>query len=90
MSAVRMVDLYTGGDIVALDDLLVVPDERDQGIGAVLMSAMADHCPARPIRWEVEEGNLRAQRFSLARGAHLRRKVITRREPAPGAVAAGR
>lgn len=78
VSAVRQLNLWAGREIIALDDLYVRAGHRDGGVGRRLMSAMAalaapEH---RVIRWEVEDGNVAAQRFYRRLGARLRTKVI--------------
>lgn len=78
VSAVRQLHLWTGGDILALDDLYVRPGHRDGGVGRRLMSALAT--VASPdqllIRWGVEPDNGDAHRFYRRLGATLRTKVI--------------
>ena len=88
VSAVRTVHLWSGRDVMTVDDLYVAPGARGRGIAALLMTSLADRAPNRPIRWEVDEGNLRAQRFHLGLGAHLRRRVTAWWEPS-GAHAPG-
>jgi GNAT superfamily N-acetyltransferase len=75
VSAVRKLHLWSGEEIVALDDLYVRAPFRDAGVGEALMRALAGRS-GRPIRWEIEEHNLPAQRFYLRLGARLHRKVI--------------
>ena len=41
VSAVRQLHLWTGGDVVDLDDLYVRPGHRDAGVGGQLMAALA-------------------------------------------------
>ncbi|MFN8024650.1 MAG: GNAT family N-acetyltransferase [Acidimicrobiales bacterium] len=81
VSAVRKLHLWTGRDIVALDDLWVRPDWRNRQIGESLMRALADRHPGLAVRWEVDEGNLAGQRFYLRLGARLRRKVVAWWQP---------
>jgi GNAT superfamily N-acetyltransferase len=76
VSAVRQLHLWSGAEIVALDDLYVRSAARNRGVGEALMLALAERSGALPIRWEVEEGNLAGQRFYLRLGARLRRKVV--------------
>lgn len=76
VSAVRRLHLWSGDHIVALDDIYVRPGARNKRVGEALMRALAVHAGTLPIRWEVEEGNVAGQRFSLRLGARLRRKVI--------------
>jgi ribosomal protein S18 acetylase RimI-like enzyme len=78
VSAIRQLHLWTGGDVLALDDLYVRPGHRDAGVGRRLMSALA--ALAEPdrlvIRWGVEPDNVDAQRFYRRIGATLRPKVV--------------
>ena len=77
VSAVRQLHLWTGGDILALDDLYVRPRHRDGGIGRRLMCTMAamGGVDQLTIRWGVEADNVEAQRFYRRLGAALRPKV---------------
>ena len=78
VSAVRQLHLWTGGDVLALDDLYVRPGARDAGVGRQLMAALAAlAAPERLIvRWGVEVDNVDAQRFYRRLGASLRHKVV--------------
>ena len=79
VSAVRQLHLWSGEDIVALDDLYVRPRGRNGGVGDDLMTAMAEHATREGrllIRWEMQDDNHGAQRFYRRLGATLRRKVI--------------
>ncbi len=80
VSAVATLHLWSGDEIVTLDDLYVRPAFRNTGVGERLMRALACR-PELAIRWEVEEGNLAGQRFYLRLGARLRRKVVAWWEP---------
>ncbi len=82
VSAVRRLHLWSGAEIIGLDDLYVRPSARNSGVGEALMRALADRSDGLPLRWEVEEGNLAGQRFYLRLGARLRRKVIAWWNPA--------
>jgi ribosomal protein S18 acetylase RimI-like enzyme len=88
VSAVRQLHLWTGGDVLALDDLYVRPGARDAGVGRQLMAALAAlAAPERLlIRWGVEADNVDAQRFYRRLGATLRPKVLA--AWTPGAYAA--
>jgi ribosomal protein S18 acetylase RimI-like enzyme len=83
VSAVRQLHLWTGGDILALDDLYVRPGHRDAGIGRRLMTSMAQHPVAAGllIRWGLEPDNESAARFYRRLGASLRPKVIATWSP---------
>lgn len=78
-SAVRRLHLWTGGDLVAVDDVYVRPGERSAGVGRRLLTAMARHAAAPEgltLTWGVEPENARAQRFYAGLGATLRAKVV--------------
>ena len=78
VSAVRQLHLWTGGDVLNLDDLYVRPGHRDGGVGRRLMATLA--ALAAPeglvIRWGMEVDNVDAQRFYARLGATLRPKVL--------------
>jgi ribosomal protein S18 acetylase RimI-like enzyme len=77
-SAVRRLHLWTGGDLLAVDDVYVRPGERSAGVGRRLLTAMA--AVAEPddltLTWGVEPDNTRAQWFYVRLGATLRDKMI--------------
>ena len=77
-SAVRRLHLWTGGDVLAVDDVFVRPGERSAGLGRRLLTAMA--AIAEPdgltLTWGVEPDNTRAQWFYVRLGATLRTKVV--------------
>jgi GNAT superfamily N-acetyltransferase len=77
-SAVRRLHLWTGGDLLAVDDVYVRPGERSAGVGRRLLAAMAAEAAPEQltITWGVEPANVRAQRFYTGLGATLRDKVI--------------
>lgn len=73
VSTVRRLHLWSGGDVLALDDLYVRAGHRDKGIGSDLMDAVA-RLAARDdlvVRWGVRLDNLAAQRFYARLGATL-------------------
>jgi len=78
VSALRQLHLWTGGDVLNLDDLYVRPGHRDAGVGRQLMSALARFAePERMlIRWGMEADNVAGQRFYRRLGARLRPKVV--------------
>jgi GNAT superfamily N-acetyltransferase len=84
VSAVRQLHLWTGGDVLNLDDLYVRRGHRDAGVGRQLMAALA--ALAAPdqllIRWGMEVDNVDAQRFYRRLGATLRPKVLAAWPPA--------
>lgn len=72
VSAIRRTHLWTGGDIVALDDLYVQEHMRNTGVGARLMMHMASIAAEAKltIRWEVDKNNTAGQRSTPA-WAHI-------------------
>ncbi len=83
-SAVRRLHLWTGGDVLAVDDVYVRPGERSQGLGRRLLTAMAAHAEPEGLllTWGVEPENTAAQRFYAGLGATLRDKVVAGWTPA--------
>ena len=78
-SAVRRLHLWSGGDLVAVDDVYVRPGERSAGVGRRLLTAMATLVAAPEqltLTWGVEPENVRAQHFYAGLGATLRPKVL--------------
>ncbi|MGY1670255.1 N-acetyltransferase family protein [Geodermatophilus sp. SYSU D00710] len=84
VSAVRQLHLWTGGDVLALDDLYVRPGHRDAGVGRRLMAALARLAAPEQllIRWGMEVDNVDAQRFYRRLGATLRPKILAAWPPA--------
>ena len=78
VSALRQLHLWTGGDVLNLDDLYVRPGQRDGGVGRRLMAALAGLAAPEQllIRWGMEVDNVDAQRFYRRLGAGLRPKVV--------------
>lgn len=78
VSALRRPHLWSGRDILALDDLWVRAPARDAGVGRALMLALARVAAGDGlvIRWEVKPDNVAAQRFYRRLGAGLFTKVI--------------
>jgi GNAT superfamily N-acetyltransferase len=91
VSAVRQLHLWTGGDVLALDDLYVRPGHRDGGVGRRLMAALAGLAAPEQllIRWGMEVDNVDAQRFYRRLGATLRPKVLAAWTPAAYAAVQG-
>ena len=83
VSALRQLHLWTGGDVLNLDDLDVRPGHRDVGVGRRLMAALAAlAAPERLlIHWGMEVDNVDAQRFYRRLGATLRPKVLAAWSP---------
>jgi len=76
-STVRRLHLWSGGDLLALDDLYVRPEHRDKGVGGALMSAVA-RLAARDdlsVIWGVRLDNHSGQRFYARLGATLNTKM---------------
>jgi ribosomal protein S18 acetylase RimI-like enzyme len=78
VSALRRPHLWSGRDIVALDDLYVQSLHRNRRIGERLMRAVADlaRMDGLTVRWEVLPTNSQGQRFYSRLGAKLFTKVI--------------
>lgn len=72
--------LWTGGDILRIDDLFVRERARGAGAGTALMARIAEIAveAGLPCRWEIEMANTRAQHFYATLGAELRDKKIAR------------
>lgn len=83
-SAVRRLHLWSGGDLLAVDDVYVRPGERDAGLGRRLLLEMARFAEPEglTVTWGVEPGNHAAQRFYRRLGATLRPKVVAGWAPA--------
>ena len=76
-STVRRLHLWSGTDILALDDLYVRPGHRDRGAGTRLMTAVA-RLAARDdllVVWGVRLDNHAGQRFYARLGATLNTKM---------------
>jgi GNAT superfamily N-acetyltransferase len=84
VSAVRQLHLWTGGDVLDLDDLYVRAGHRDAGVGRQLMAALAERVAPEQllIWWGMEVTNVDAQRFYRRLGATLRPKVLASWTPA--------
>lgn len=77
VSSIRRTHLWTGGDILTLDDLYVRPGHRNGGLGELLMRSLASLVAEDEllITWEVDQKNEAGQRFYRYLGATLRTKV---------------
>ncbi|RFU21846.1 GNAT family N-acetyltransferase [Geodermatophilus marinus] len=84
VSAIRQLHLWTGGDVLDLDDLNVRPGHRDAGVGRRLTTALARLAAPEQllIRWGTEVDDLDAQRSYRRLGATLRPKVLAAWPPA--------
>lgn len=78
VSAVRRLHLWSGGDILGLDDLYVREAARDLGVGKALMDELSRHAAPDKltITWGVQPDNEGAIRFYDRLGATLRNKVV--------------
>lgn len=78
VSAVRRLHLWTGGDVIGLDDLYVRAGSRDLGVGQALMVELSRLAAPEQltIAWGVEPHNEAAIRFYDRLGANLRNKVV--------------
>jgi GNAT superfamily N-acetyltransferase len=76
--------IWTGGDVVRVDDVFVRERARGGGVGTRLMLRIAELSIAGGMssRWEIEPANLRAQRFYDSLGAEIRDKKVARWSPA--------
>ncbi|WP_442575153.1 N-acetyltransferase family protein [Microbacterium sp. F51-2R] len=83
-STVRRIHLWTGGDLLALDDLYVRPDHRDKGVGSRLMTAVARLAAEDDllVQWGVRLDNHAGQRFYARLGATLNTKMTASWAPA--------
>ncbi len=77
-SAVRRLHLWSGGDIIAVDDVYVRPGERSAGIGRRLLATIAAYADPEGllVTWGLEPQNLRARQFYAELGAFMRKKLI--------------
>ena len=73
VSAVRRLNLWMAGDILALDDLYVREHARNHGVGRRLMTAIARHAAPEQllIVWGARADNEDGHRFYRRLGAHL-------------------
>ena len=83
-STVRRIHLWTGGDLLALDDLYIRPGHRDKGIGSQLMNAVARLAAEDDllVQWGVRLNNHAGQRFYARLGATLNTKMTASWTPA--------
>lgn len=78
VSATRRLHLWSGTELLAVDDVFVLEHARGEGIGERLLLAMAGTVASEELTvvWGVEPDNIGAQRFYRRLGASLRPKVI--------------
>lgn len=72
--------IWTGGDVLRIDDLFVRERARGAGAGSALMARIAEIAIAEnmPCRWEIEVSNTRAQHFYATLGVEIRDKKVAR------------
>ena len=72
--------IWTGGDVMRIDDVFVRARARGSGAGTRLMLRIAELALAGGMtgRWEIESSNLGAQHFYGTLGVDLKEKVIAR------------
>jgi GNAT superfamily N-acetyltransferase len=72
--------IWTGGNVVRVDDVFVRERARRTGAGTRLMLRIAELSIAGGLssRWEIEPANLRAQRFYDSLGVEIRDKKVAR------------
>jgi GNAT superfamily N-acetyltransferase len=72
--------IWTGGEIVRVDDVFVRDRARRRGAGRLLMTGIAELATAGGMsaRWEIEPANLAAQRFYEGLGVAIRDKIVAR------------
>ena len=83
---------FTGRPSLYLEDLFVVPEERDQGAGRALLRALARLAHERRcgrMEWAVLHWNRPAIRFYERLGARLRRDWVLTRLDGPALMALG-
>ncbi|MGW9586276.1 N-acetyltransferase family protein [Microbacterium sp. NPDC055455] len=82
-SMVRRLHLWSGRDLLALDDLYVRPGHRDNGVGGRLMNAAARLASRDDLLvvWGVRLDNHAGQRFYARLGATLSTKMAASWSP---------
>jgi ribosomal protein S18 acetylase RimI-like enzyme len=83
VSGIRQLNLWSGRDIFAMDDLYVRAEGRDRGIGGQLMAGLAEEVihDQLVIAWGVLEDNEAGHRFYRRLGASLRTTVVASWSP---------
>lgn len=76
VSAARRLHLWSGRDVLALDDLYVRPGHRDRGCGLLLMHELSRCAGGLTITWGVQPDNHAAIRFYRRLGATTYDKVL--------------
>jgi GNAT superfamily N-acetyltransferase len=82
-SATRQLHLWSGHDVLALDDLYVRAAARSRGVGAQLMRTVATYAEPESllIRWTLYETNDGAHRFYERLGATVNPKLVASWQP---------
>jgi GNAT superfamily N-acetyltransferase len=72
--------IWTGGDVIRVDDVFIRERARKGGVGRRLMLRIAELAVAGGMtcRWEIEPANLGAQYFYGRLGVDLREKIVAR------------
>jgi GNAT superfamily N-acetyltransferase len=72
--------IWTGGDVIRIDDVFIRERARKSGVGRRLMLRIAELALAGDMtcRWEIEPANLGAQYFYGTLGVDLREKMVAR------------
>jgi len=72
--------IWTGGDVIRVDDVFVRARARGTGAGTQLMLRIAELALAGGMtcRWEIESVNLGAQHFYGTLGVDLHEKIVAR------------
>lgn len=72
--------IWTGGDVLRVDDVFVRARARGRGVGRLMMAEIARLALAGGMtaRWEIEPANLPAQKFYRALGVAIRDKIVAR------------
>lgn len=83
-STTRRFHLWSGKDLLALDDLWVRPEARDRGVGRALMLAVADLAAPEQLTivWGARSDNKAAHRFYARLGASMTTKALFSWNPA--------
>lgn len=72
--------IWSGGDVIRIDDVFVRQRARGSGAGTGLMLRIAELAitGGMTCRWEIEASNLGAQYFYGTLGVDLREKIVAR------------
>ena len=72
--------IWTGGEIIRVDDIFVREQARGSGAGTLMMRRIAQLAIGRgaTCRWEIEPDNVGARRFYRSIGVEVRDKKIGR------------